>query len=259
MHHGPRGRRFLESCFNVLTVCLPDICLFVADRFYWTGHYKLWLSGVHHQDVSAFYLTYKRREDGTIVGGTSTERAGTMIFMALDMLASIAANTHQLHLYRHDAELFLWVAIWVCGAHEGGKGRQDALFKVWTQGDTRYCDDQKLGFLGSPNRDGGILWSKGHHAKVDLGEICFHLYSDDFHRNSQKRQKLAIQAAGGVAEPEVAEPPETDYNRIDSKLCRILVFRPDRASALRTTAVHLAGGSCVYRTRSLLFVHLTCL
>ena len=41
--------------------------------------------------------------------------------------------------------------------------------------------------------------------------------------------------------------------------CRIFVFRPDRASALRTTAVHLAGGSCIYKTRSLLFVHLTCL
>ena len=33
----------------------------------------------------------------------------------------------------------------------------------------------------------------------------------------------------------------------------------DRASALRTTAVHLAGGSRLYKTRSLLFVHLTCL
>jgi hypothetical protein len=47
--------------FNVLTVRLSDICLFVADSFHWTGHYKLWLSGVHHRDVSAFNLMYKRR------------------------------------------------------------------------------------------------------------------------------------------------------------------------------------------------------
>ena len=111
------------------------------------------------------------------------------------------------------------MAIWVCGAYEDGKERQDSLFKVWTQGDARHCYDRKLDFLGSQNRDGGILWSIGHQARVVLfGERCFHLYSDDFHRNSQKRQKLAIQAAGGVVEPEVPEPPGTDYNRIDSKL-----------------------------------------
>ena len=95
--------------------------------------------------------------------------------MALDMLASIAANTHQLHLYRHDAESFLWMAIWVCSAYESSKERQDALFKVWTQGDARHCYDRKLDVLDSPNRDGGILWSKSPQARVVLlGEICFH-------------------------------------------------------------------------------------
>ena len=69
MHHGPRGRRFLEGpCFNVLTVRLSDICLFIADSFHWTGHYELWLSGVYHRDASAFNLMYKRRDDGAIVG-----------------------------------------------------------------------------------------------------------------------------------------------------------------------------------------------
>lgn len=48
------------SYFNVLTVRLSDICLFVADSFHWTGHYRLWVSDVHHRDVSAFNLMYKR-------------------------------------------------------------------------------------------------------------------------------------------------------------------------------------------------------
>ena len=56
------------SFCNVLTVRLSGICLFVADSFHWPGHYKAWLSGVHHRRISAFNLMYKRREDGTIVG-----------------------------------------------------------------------------------------------------------------------------------------------------------------------------------------------
>ena len=92
---------------------------------------------------------YKRQEDGTIVGvlidfqsavlngsqSTNTERTGTMPFMALDILESIAADTHQSHLYRDDAESFLWVTNWVCGTYESGIERQDAPFKAWTQGD----------------------------------------------------------------------------------------------------------------------------
>ena len=170
---------------------------------------------------------YKRRKDGTIVGvlidfdlailcgsqSTNTERTGTMIFMALDMLASIAAGTPQLHLYRHDAESFLWVAIWVCGTYEGGKERQDAPFKAWTQGDARNCAERKLYFL---DRDEEILWSESHQARVNLlWDIRFYLDSDHTNRKSQKR---AIQAAGGVVNPEVPETPETDYRKIDSKL-----------------------------------------
>jgi hypothetical protein len=140
------------SCFNVLTVRLSDLCLFVADSFHWTGHKKLWVHGVHHRDVSAFNLMYKRREDDTIVGmlndyelavlggsqSTNTERTGTMPFMALDILSSIAADTPQVHLYQHDVESFLWVPIWVCGTYEGGKerlsrpGPKTYMTLIWT-------------------------------------------------------------------------------------------------------------------------------
>ncbi len=218
-----------------MIVRLSEICLFVADSFHWTGHYKLWLSGIHHRDVSAFNLMYKRREDGTIVGvlidfdlailcgsqSTNTERTGTMVFMALEILDSIAADTHRLHLYRHDAESFLWVAIWVCGTYEGGKARQDASFKAWTQGDARHCRNYKQGSLGPNER---ILWSKGNQAKTDvLREIREHLDEDGFkQRKQQRKQSRTFQASGGVVQPEVPERPQTDHNKINDNPFREL-------------------------------------
>jgi len=170
---------------------------------------------------------YKRREDGTIVGvlidfdlailcgspSTNTERTGTMHFMALDMLESIAANTHQSHLYRHDAESFLWVAIWVCGTYEGGKERLDAPFKAWTQGDARHCRAFKVEFLSNNWGD----WSKGHQARADvLRKIHEHLFEDGVVKWTRERR--TIQASGGVVQPKVAECPDTDYNRINGNL-----------------------------------------
>ena len=214
------------SYFNVLTVRLSDICLFVADSFHWTGHYRVWVSDVHHRDVSAFNLMYKRREDGAIVGvlidfdlailrggqSTNTERTRTMPFTALDILSSIAGDTHQSHLYRHDAESFLWVAIWVCGTYEGGKERQDAPFKAWTQGDARHCLSLKLYFL---SRGESKLWSKSHQARVYvLRGIRGQMDDDDFKRRKQRR---SIEASGGAVPLEVPDPHTdyTDYKRID--------------------------------------------
>ncbi len=170
---------------------------------------------------------YKRRE-GTIVGvlidfdlailhggpSKNTERIGTMPFMALDILASIiVANTDQLHLYRHDAESFLWVAIWVCGTYDGGKERQDAPFTAWTQQDAQHCEGLKLEFL---RNDKGKLWSKGHQASADLlNEIRDHVQLDELKRTLQR---LTIEKSGGVVQPEVTECPNTDYKRIDGNL-----------------------------------------
>jgi hypothetical protein len=208
---------------------------------------------------------YKRRGDGTIVGvlidfdlavlsgsqSTNTERTGTMVFMALDLLASIAVDTYQLHLYRHDVESFLWVAIWVCGTYEGGKERQDASFKVCAQGDTGHYFGYKLGFLAFGK---GIRWSKDHQAREKhLRRMILHLKIDHANGEAQRteqelaildageremqrrehelgildageremlywEQELAIQEAGRVVKPEVPESPESDYNRLESKV-----------------------------------------
>jgi hypothetical protein len=181
---------------------------------------------------------YKRRGDGTIVGvlidfdlavldgsqSTNTERTGTMVFMALDILASITADTYQLHLYRHDAESFLWVAIWVCGTYSGGNERQDALFKYWAQGDAQDCHDRKLGFL---HRLEAVRWSKGHQTGVKhLRRASDYLGNDEDVRSllarKVRRAQIAIQEAGGVVEPEVPESPQTYNNRIENDFLKYI-------------------------------------
>ena len=203
------------------------MCRFVADSFDWTGHYKLWLSGVHHRDISAFNLMYKRREDSTIVGvlndfdlatlkGTksaNTERTGTMIFMALDMLSSVIADTHPVHLYRYDAESFLWVAIWVCGTYEDGKERQNASFKDWARGDAKDCRARKRDFLAENDQK---LWSKSYQARAGLlRKIRIQLKEDEFDRGLQWDAREDDDEVVQLEEPDC---PDTHYNRIDDKL-----------------------------------------
>ena len=170
---------------------------------------------------------YRRRVDGTIVGvlidfdlailsgsrSTNTERTGTMLFMALDMLSSITDDTHPSHLYRHDAESFLWVAIWVCGTYEGGEKRQDASFKDWEQGDAEHCQGFKRNFLA---KNDPKLWSKSHQARAGLlRKTRIQLYKDEINRWQQRE---ASEEDGGVVQLEEPEYPDTHYNRIDGEL-----------------------------------------
>ena len=214
--------------FTVLTVRLPDICLFVADGFHWTGHYRLWCAGIHHRDISAFNLMYKREHD-KIVGvlndfdlaiikhdkRENTERTGTMLFMALDLLEDIIAKSNQVHLYRYDAESFLWVAIWVCGTFEGSGPRRNAPFKAWTQEDARHCIDTRHSFATRASRDEENIWSEGHQARADiLQEIRFQLDDDEINRRRQRKASKD----NGVVQLEEPDCPQTHYDRISGTL-----------------------------------------
>ena len=65
------------------------------------GHFELWKWGLHHRDISSGNLMYTRDEQGRVVGVLndfdlsvlaslasefSTERTGTVLFMATDLL-----------------------------------------------------------------------------------------------------------------------------------------------------------------------------
>ncbi|KIM29584.1 hypothetical protein M408DRAFT_115928 [Serendipita vermifera MAFF 305830] len=153
-------------------------------------HYKLWLAGVFHRDISANNLMYKIGEGGKIRGvlidfdlaklrgdaTTSTEPTGTLPFMALEMLETVTTKTFRPHLYRHDVESFLWVVIWVCAHYVKGNERVDAPFKRWAQRDARNCLTRKLAFLFTPLLG---LWSTDHEADVGLLQsIVNHLRSE---------------------------------------------------------------------------------
>jgi len=169
---------------------------------------------------------YKRSLDDKIIGvlndfdlaiisetrSSNTERTGTMPFMALDVLEGIANSDPRPHLYRYDAESFLWVAVWVCGTFEHGKERKNPPFKDWTQGDAHNCRLVKLGFLDGSDSP----WSGDHSAKDEiLQDIRYRLWKDRVERVEQARR---IQKVGGEVESKVPESPETTYERMDTKL-----------------------------------------
>jgi Fungal protein kinase len=147
---------------------------------------------------------------------SNTERAGTMPFMALDVLKSITTSSLQQHLYRYDAESFLWVAIWVCGTFEHGKERENSPFKVWTQGDADHCLGRKLVFLTRKDSP----WSGDYTAKAKiLRGMRIHLWEEEVERVKQADR---VEEAGGEVESEVPENPKTIYEGINTKLLSVL-------------------------------------
>jgi hypothetical protein len=98
------------------------------------GHYRLWLGGVEHNDISVKNLMYdKFNEDRGVLNDydlahlngrprpSGTECTGTMPFMALDLLTDEAWKGEIPRLYRHDCESFAWVLLWICCRYDSGK------------------------------------------------------------------------------------------------------------------------------------------
>ncbi|KAG1720569.1 uncharacterized protein EDB91DRAFT_1280577 [Suillus paluster] len=97
-------------------------------------HYALWKKGIHHCDVSPSNLMVYKTSDGRYIGvlnnydlssiqGSSqgNEHTGIVPFMSIDLLKPDALKGKVEHLYRHDAESFIWVLVWVCLRYNKGK------------------------------------------------------------------------------------------------------------------------------------------
>ena len=95
------------------------------------GHYRLWVNGIHHGDVSFNNLMYdipsKTGEPVGIVNDfdlaawvdhstTNNDRTGTIPFMAIDLLDG-GLNDRTPRLYRHDMESFVWVLAYITVAN----------------------------------------------------------------------------------------------------------------------------------------------
>ncbi|KAG2142356.1 hypothetical protein DEU56DRAFT_259973 [Suillus clintonianus] len=125
-------------------------------------HYALWKNDVHHRDVSPNNLmVYKLNGKWIGVlndydlsstlheGPTGNERTGTVPFMALDLLEKDAIDGNVSHLYRHDAESFIWVLVWICLRYSGGKLlhlREGRLLDDWLKVDVIRCRQIKSDF-----------------------------------------------------------------------------------------------------------------
>ncbi|OAX42207.1 hypothetical protein K503DRAFT_661385, partial [Rhizopogon vinicolor AM-OR11-026] len=92
-------------------------------------HHILWQKGVRHRDISPsnlmFYFSWDSSGRDVAVGilndydlsslkkgPTGRERTGTVPFMAIDLLTKKSLAGEVEHLYRHDAESFIWVLTW---------------------------------------------------------------------------------------------------------------------------------------------------
>ncbi|KAG2355780.1 hypothetical protein BDR07DRAFT_1425211 [Suillus spraguei] len=126
-------------------------------------HYALWENNVHHRDVSPSNLMVYKTSDGRYIGVlndfdlSSTrdsplgqERTGTIPFMAVELLTEEAIKGDIKHMYRHDAESFIWVLTWVSLRYrEGQLLRQGRPLDRWLKVDAIGCRKEKNDFLNT--------------------------------------------------------------------------------------------------------------
>ncbi|KAH9990115.1 hypothetical protein BJV77DRAFT_919392, partial [Russula vinacea] len=154
-----KGHRVLRI---ILFRRLYPITDLIGDQF-WNAfrdcfrcHYRLWLGGVQHNDISVKNLMYDRHEgncgilndyDLAHLDGqprpSGFECTGTMPFMALDLLTDDAMDGKVERLYRHDCESFAWVLLWICCRYEGGKETRNAPLSELNTHDYKQCFEKK--------------------------------------------------------------------------------------------------------------------
>jgi serine/threonine protein kinase len=120
--------------------------------------HALWGQNIHHRSISPdnpmVYKTSNGRYNGVLIdfdfslSPSGQECAGTVPFMAIELLTQEAIEGQAKHLYRHDAESFIWVLTWVCLRYEDGKllcmGRP---LDKWLKVDINTCREKKSDFL----------------------------------------------------------------------------------------------------------------
>ena len=80
----------------------------------------------------------------------NTDRTGTIPFMALQLLEGERVT----HMFRHDAESFIWLFLWVCGCSDGSTSEVlVAPYKVWRKLDMLACQEKRAAFLSAVDLD----------------------------------------------------------------------------------------------------------
>ena len=125
------------------------------------GHYKLWILGFEHRDPSLYNLMICHGEQNKGVlndwdlscvrptacqGGASGVWAGTIPFIALDLLRQPHWDGEIERLYRHDLEGLIWVLPWVFEQFMDGR-LTDPKLGAWCTSDYITCSEKKGSLL----------------------------------------------------------------------------------------------------------------
>ena len=92
----------------------------------------------------------------------NTDRTGTIPFMALQLLS----GERVVHMFRHDAESFIWLFLWVCGCSDGSKREVlVAPYNVWRKLYMAACQEKRKAFLSAVDLE-DIKVSEHHAANA---------------------------------------------------------------------------------------------
>ena len=117
----------------------------------------------------------------------NTDRTGTIPFMALQLLS----GERVVHMFRHDAESFIWLFLWVCGCSNGS--RREVLvppYRVWRKLDMLACKIARGAFLSDANLE-DINVSE-HHAANSLFCLFLATLLQQLRKYTWKRIPMSI-------------------------------------------------------------------
>ncbi|KAG2132299.1 uncharacterized protein EDB93DRAFT_1309956 [Suillus bovinus] len=155
-------------------------------------HRALWKRGIHHRDISPSNLmgyrlrgrfmsvlndfdlsSIKRLLSSITDAPKGFERTGTVPFMSLNLLTPEAIAGEVEHVYRHDAESFIWVLTWICLRYENGKllskGRP---LDEWLTVDAKGCAKEKAHFMFQGIHSKNLRTPISHSVSWEVARKC---------------------------------------------------------------------------------------
>jgi len=201
-----------------------------------SGHYRLWVNGIHHCDISYNNLMYDTPgadQPMVIVNDfdlatwvdhktTKNDRTGTIPFMAIDLLDG-GLNDRIPRLYRHDIESFVWVLTYITVANIQCKNRAIKISPLQKVG-TWFKDHDYADREAHVTSKRFLYFDYASYRQpVTGGYFRYHgvvkwmiWYWCDFHqslRNSKRNQPLYLDVSNHGGEEPAPGGPEVDDPR----------------------------------------------
>ena len=219
------------SVLRVRTFCL----VFNPALTLSPGHYRLWVNGIHHGDISFKNLMYDITGTGDPVGiindfdlatwvdrsTANNDRTGATPFMAIDLLDG-GLDDRISRLYRHDMESFVWVLAYITVANIEYKDRTIKISPL-PDVDAWFKDDDLRGRRAHVSSKLIFHLRYGHRQQVSGRYYNYHTvirqmirHWGNFYQSLQEkkypskpRRPDSIQEEHVLSEPEVDDPVDS--------------------------------------------------